>query len=260
MSDPPLVLSCFPGIGLLDRAFEDEGFTVVRGPDVLWGGDIRRFHAPPGVFQGVIGGPPCQAFSRMRYVNPLAGGRHGNLIPEYERVVVEAKPDWFLMENVPEAPEPSVVGYMVRSLRLNNRWLDGGDGVGAEQHRLRRFSFGTPDGRALVLEVAALESPLWEHAVTAAGGGRAVPVALQRDGAGGHRKKSALKNWGYQSNRNLEQALRLQGLPEDFLAEAPFTVEGKYRVVGNGVPLPMGRAIARAVRRALAQVNGTYIE
>jgi len=28
-----LVLSLFPGIGLLDRAFEEEGFTVVRGPD-----------------------------------------------------------------------------------------------------------------------------------------------------------------------------------------------------------------------------------
>ena len=41
-----LVLSLFPGIGLLDMAFEEEGFTVVRGPDSLWGGDIKRFHAP----------------------------------------------------------------------------------------------------------------------------------------------------------------------------------------------------------------------
>ena len=37
-----LVLSLFPGIGLLDMAFELEGFCVVRGPDVLWGGDIKR--------------------------------------------------------------------------------------------------------------------------------------------------------------------------------------------------------------------------
>jgi DNA (cytosine-5)-methyltransferase 1 len=35
-----LVLSLFPGIGMLDSAFEQEGFCVVRGPDVLWGGDI----------------------------------------------------------------------------------------------------------------------------------------------------------------------------------------------------------------------------
>jgi DNA (cytosine-5)-methyltransferase 1 len=33
-----LVLSLFPGIGLFDMAFEAEGFCVVRGPDLLWGG------------------------------------------------------------------------------------------------------------------------------------------------------------------------------------------------------------------------------
>src|SRR6266852_4876882 len=63
------VLSLFPGIGLLDMAFEEEGFCVVRGPDLLWGGDIRRFHPPAGKFDGVIGGPPCQMFSRMRHLN-----------------------------------------------------------------------------------------------------------------------------------------------------------------------------------------------
>lgn len=44
-----LVLSLFPGIGLLDKAFEETGYCVVRGPDVLWGGDIRNFHPPNGV-------------------------------------------------------------------------------------------------------------------------------------------------------------------------------------------------------------------
>src|SRR5689334_12026263 len=56
------------GIGLLDMAFEDEGFTVVRGPDLLWGGDVKRFHAPSGHFVGVIGGPPCQAFCRLVHI------------------------------------------------------------------------------------------------------------------------------------------------------------------------------------------------
>lgn len=32
-----MILSLFPGIGILDHAFELEGFTVVRGPDLLWG-------------------------------------------------------------------------------------------------------------------------------------------------------------------------------------------------------------------------------
>ena len=44
-----LVLSLFPGIGLLDLAFEEEGFCIVRGPDQLWGGDIKRFNPPKGI-------------------------------------------------------------------------------------------------------------------------------------------------------------------------------------------------------------------
>lgn len=60
-----LVLSLFPGIGLLDLAFEEEGFCVVRGPDLLWGGDVRRFHPPAGKFDGVIGGPPCQLYGGL---------------------------------------------------------------------------------------------------------------------------------------------------------------------------------------------------
>lgn len=61
-----LVLSLFPGIGLLDMAFEEEGFCVVRGPDLLWGGNIRKFRPPPNKFDGVIGGPHCQAHTVKR--------------------------------------------------------------------------------------------------------------------------------------------------------------------------------------------------
>jgi DNA (cytosine-5)-methyltransferase 1 len=55
--------------------------------------------------------------------------------------------------------------------------------------------------------------------------------------------------WRY----SIEDACELQGLPRDFLEHAPFTKEGKLKVVANGVPLPMGRAIARAVKAALAE-------
>src|SRR5438105_11342189 len=101
-----VVLSLFPGIGLLDMAFELEGFCVVRGPDLLWGGDIRRFHPPAGKFDGVIGGPPCQEWSPLRYLVEHHHGyssKYGNLIPEFGRVVEAARPSWFLMENVPAA-------------------------------------------------------------------------------------------------------------------------------------------------------------
>lgn len=44
-----LVLSVFPGIDGLGCGFEGEGYCVVRGPDVLWGGDVRGFHPLTGV-------------------------------------------------------------------------------------------------------------------------------------------------------------------------------------------------------------------
>jgi site-specific DNA-cytosine methylase len=53
----------------------------------------------------------------------------------------------------------------------------------------------------------------------------------------------------------LADALRLQGLPEGFLDDAPFTAEGKLKAVANGVPLPMGRAIAKAVLEAVKPTN-----
>jgi hypothetical protein len=46
-------------------------------------------------------------------------------------------------------------------------------------------------------------------------------------------------------------SLRAQGLPLDFLDDCPLTLEGKRHAIGNGVPLAMGRAVARAVRVAL---------
>ncbi|GAI10294.1 unnamed protein product, partial [marine sediment metagenome] len=82
-----LILSIFPGIDLLGRAFEEEGYCVVRGPDPLWGGDIKSFHPPAEVFEGVIGGPPCQEWSILRFVHKGKHPKWGNLIPEFERVV-----------------------------------------------------------------------------------------------------------------------------------------------------------------------------
>ena len=97
-----LVLSLFPGIGLLDWAFEEAGFCMVRGPDLLWGGDVRSFHPPRGRFDGIVGGPPCQAFSRMRHIVAANGFETSpNLIPEFERVVSEAAPAWFLVTTPP---------------------------------------------------------------------------------------------------------------------------------------------------------------
>jgi len=249
-----LVLSIFPGIDLLGRAFEECGFCVVRGPDVIFGGDIRGWHVPAGRFDGVIGGPPCQCFSRLAHMVRHNGyePKFGNLIPEFERVVSEASPLWFLMEEVPDAPAPKVDGYGVHSFVFNNRQ------TGESQNRSRRISFGWRGRRrVLQVEVVALENPQWDYAAT--GGGRATPVAI--DGSGKvkyaitsqavlkgklKRRMSSIVGSNIKSGLQFRELCRLQGLPDDFdLPE--MKVEAKCQAVGNGVPLAMGRALAKAV-------------
>lgn len=243
-----LVLSIFPGIGLLDMAFEAEGFCVVRGPDLLWGGDIKRFHPPAGTFDGVIGGPPCQCFSRLVHIVRHNGYQIGeNLIPEFVRVVREASPAWWLMENVIEAPIPNIEGYGVDPSVLDNRWL------GEIQSRKHRLSFGTRDGRRIHYETVALENPEWEYRVCASDF-RRTPVRLLANGQPrGKYRKGSLATRG--RARRLHETLRLQGLPADYFDNAPFTMRAMGEMLGNGVPLPMGRAIARAVKRALERVS-----
>lgn len=238
-----LVLSLFPGIGLLDRAFEEEGFCVVRGPDLLWGGDIRNFHVPSGRFDGVIGGPPCQMFSILKNLNPKCGEKHGNLIPEFVRVVSEARPLWFVMENVKAAPIPTVEGYPVTTRLLRDMW------VGGHTARERRISFGGLASRSPhYLEVLPLHTSDPEPAVLASASVR-TPVKL---GGSGKVKTTWQPRPGHRENGSsgLSTAIKHQGLPPDF--DIPgFTVSAKLHAIGNGVPRAMGLAIARAVKAAL---------
>lgn len=256
METTQLVLSQFPGLDLLGMAFQREGFCVVRGPDVILGQDIRQFHTPPGRFDGIIGGPPCQMFSRLVHMVRQNGyePRYGNLIPEFARSVAEGKPRWFVMENVPAAPLPDVPdAYSLHSFLLNNRQCLEDDGQPAAQNRVRRITFGwrgTP--RKLMLEIAALESMKFEYA--ASGTAREMPVAI---GGTGRIKRGKTRDGkrlspGWGPRRSFSDLAKSQGLPAEF--DLPgFTVAAKCQAVGNGVPLAMGRALARAVKRVLEE-------
>ena len=222
-------------------AFEEEGFCVVRGPDALWGGDVRTFTPPAGKFDGVIGGPPCQAFSRLRHII-MANGYElaDNLIPEFERIISVAQPEWFLMENVPDAPDAKVDGYGVHRVMVNDAT------VGGRTSRERKFNYGMKGKYwPLHVQVEALWSPDPERAVTC--DAREVPVAI--GGSGKRKLGGALPRTG--KKMSLARMCELQGLPRDFLDDAPFTAAGKAKVVGNGVPLAMGRAVARAIKESL---------
>jgi DNA (cytosine-5)-methyltransferase 1 len=207
-----LVLSIFPGADLLGRGFEAEGFCVVRGPDIVWGGDVREFQPPPDKFAGIIGGSPCQDFSLKRRTPPTGEGVE--LLGEFARCVASARPSWFLLENVPGVPDVAVPGYTVQ--RLNLRASE----CGGRQRRNRCFQFGSVDGAVLSPDRSTSRVPTE---------GAALASEAARDG-----------------RRSFADFCELQGLPRSF--DLPgLSVAAKYRAVGNGVPVYMARVIARAV-------------
>lgn len=217
LSAAHLVLSLFPGIDLLGRGFEAEGFSVVRGPDLIYGGDVRAFHVPPGRFDGVIGGPPCQDFSRARRSAPTGNGVA--MLDEFRRLVTEARPAWWLMENVAAVPDVRIDGYSWQRIDLDAR------DCGLEQSRLRHFQYGHRDGL--------------------------VPVIRRQSRAPGPSQPCCVASEAARvGRRTWSDFCALQGLPRDF--ELPgMSVEARYRAVGNGVPVPMARTLARAILDAI---------
>ena len=210
-----LVLSLFPGAGLLDRGFEQAGFCVVRGPDTLLGQRIEDFHATASHFCGVIGGPPCQDFSRARRRPPTGYGL--KMINEFRRVVTEAHPEWWLMENVPGVPDVQIAGYRVQRFNLFAFEFN------LRQQRNRSFQFGSQDGTPLlVLRRTWLRKPRW-----------LAKAVMARD----HR-------------RNFAELCELQGLPRHFEMFG-LSRTAKIRAIGNGVPVPMARGVAESIRDRL---------
>jgi DNA (cytosine-5)-methyltransferase 1 len=217
-----LVLSLFPGIDLLGRGFEAEGFAVVRGPDLIWGQSIEDFHVPSGKFEGVIGGSPCQQFSLKNRNRDKAEGER--LLEEFARLVKEAQPDWWLLENVPTVSDVAIDGYKVQRLDLR------ASECGLKQNRLRHFQFGSKDGRVLIPERENLSMENNRLVTLEA-------CCLASEG-----KKT--------SRRGFADFCELQGLPRDF--ELPgWPIAFKYKAVGNGVPVPMAGVIARSIKSAV---------
>jgi DNA (cytosine-5)-methyltransferase 1 len=214
-----LVLSTFTGAGLLDRGFELEGFCVVSAGDFLWGRDVRNFTPSGHTFKGVIGGPPCQEFSgfQKRFKNKVTGVGL-EMVNQFARIVGAASPDWFLMENVPAVPTLEIDGYKIQRLNLNAAEC------GLKQNRLRCFQFGSRDG-SMISPARCVTTGDVEKCVLA---------------SEGKRSKSA--------RRGFPDVCALQGLPRDFLSGSDLPQWLKYQLDGNGVPVPMARILAAAVK------------
>jgi DNA (cytosine-5)-methyltransferase 1 len=226
MRDDKLVLSLFPGLGRLDRAFEEAGYTVVRGPDLLWGGDNRRFHARPGIFAGLIGGPPCQSKSTA---GKIIGTDAVDLIPDFVRVFNEGAFLWAVMENVAGHINHPAVPRDWHPAILRD-WDCGGETA-------RKRAFWT--WPFMVMDpVPRPGEPAYSVMASTAkrGGGQYVA------------DKGFLPG-----DLPLEEYERLQGCP-GITAGLVDAKCGRYfavHVLGNGVPLSMGRYIARAVKSSM---------
>jgi DNA (cytosine-5)-methyltransferase 1 len=220
-----LVLSLFPGLGLLDRAFEAEGFTIVRGPDAIWGGDARSFHVEPGIFDGVIGGPPCQKHSTA---SAIAGTTNVDLIPEFARVVDEAKPRWITMENVLGARHAGTIPAAWNPTILRD-WDCGGLTARRRMFWTWPFLVLAPPRRAGQPSLSVMATT-WKR---------------------GKSTSQYVTDKGFLPGDlpTIEYG-RLQGHPEVAAAlEAHrFSKASIVTLLGNGVPMAMGRHVARAAR------------
>lgn len=216
------VLSIFTGAGLLDRGFEQAGFCCVSAGDILWGRDVRDFAPARHMFVGVIGGSPCQDFSKARRSPPTGNGVA--MLRQFARIVDAAQPEWFLLENVPAVPdilpfldERGATGWHVQRLNLN------ASECGVAQNRLRCFQFGNRDRAGLVIPRSDTPDEVASCAMASEG----------------KKKLTSRRSW--------PEFCELQGLPRDFTL--PGWSQGmRYKIVGNGVPVPMARVVATAIK------------
>jgi site-specific DNA-cytosine methylase len=117
------VLSICTGMGLLDRAFMDAGFTVTPGCEIhpqkralyrALCGDVPMVRdladLPDAVggwrFDGIIGGPSCQSHSKLR---AMRAPKFPDLTPLVLKVMAAAKHSWYCFENVVPIDIPGAV-------------------------------------------------------------------------------------------------------------------------------------------------------
>lgn len=177
MENSPVVASFFSGCGGMDIGFDQAGFDVVLASD-YWGPaaetyrhnfsdtrfletDVRELEPSdlraeiseegydPGDIDIVIGGPPCQGFSRLNNeqikLDAMEKDERNTLFEEFLRVVKILDPELVLMENVRDlinrqtSDEQYVKDLIVQQFNL--------EGYKCEYKVLEAEKFGVPQKR-----------------------------------------------------------------------------------------------------------------
>lgn len=221
-----IVLSLFPGVGLFDKAFEECGICIVRAPDLIHGGDVTQWHWPRArSIEGIIAGPPCQGFSVAN--SQRTNDQHPSVIKSRElltltvQIIEHCEPRWAIIENVPNVPDVIVYGRKLQRIAINDFEC------GGSQLRWRAIQFYHRDGWILRPQRVNDRS------------------TNRRIG----RRPEAITTKPTSRHQTFAEQCRRQGL-ESPLSLSGWTREAKFRAVGNGVPLSIGRSIAAATFKA----------
>ena len=183
-------ISLFSGAGGLDVGATKAGATIIRavefdadaaqtlrinfgGETVVEHADVAtldfRHHRDEGDDLIVIGGPPCQPFSKNGYwvknENRLIESDPRNMLSQFLRVVSEASPKGFMLENVESLRHPTnkqaldtfvaaaeALGYTCTVALANAA------DYGVPQKRKRVFIFGTRGSKAAMPHPEKLRS------------------------------------------------------------------------------------------------------
>lgn len=242
MADP-LALSLFAGAGGLDLGVEQAGFRVGAALEfdsdacdslranfptaAVLHGDVRTISTDeilraarvrPGEVELLVGGPPCTPFSKSGYW--LEHKRRGldpeaSLLEHYVRILDEARPRAFLLENV----------FALAYANHNRPWLEflleSFDRLGyhVTQETVVAADYGVPQRRQRLILVGSLEGP---------------PAFPEVTHTGPHERR-VWELGGLQPHVTAGEALGdLAG--RDELAEPEEVVGGKYGHLLPGIP------------------------
>jgi DNA (cytosine-5)-methyltransferase 1 len=178
----------FSGCGGMSLGFQNAGFNIIAAYDnwepavlvyrknfkhPIYKEDLRNQEVKTVIEKlkpdVIIGGPPCQDFSSAGHRNEKLG--RADLTVVFSEIVIESKPRYFVMENVPRIQKSNVLKHAIALFKkagygLTAQVLDASY-CGVPQSRKRYFLVGhqnSPDGfltRFLHANIA--ESPMSIH-------------------------------------------------------------------------------------------------
>jgi len=257
------ILSLFDGISCARVAFDRAGIPVEayiaseidkyaiqvsekNYPEIKRAGSVEIVFPPIGWFDILIGGSPCQDLSIAKANRQGLKGKRSGLFYEYVRILKEAKPKFFVLENVASMPkeakatiteelwgiEPVMINAALVSAQNRKRLFWVGKLAG---DRYEQVDIPLPEDRGIMLR-DILES----------GEEEVKPVALRNRGQG---KKPEYNKTGranslttVQTDSMVEEnevirkltpieCERLQGLPDNYTEGVSNTQ--RYKALGN---------------------------